>query len=290
MGSVMLAAALSLAIGAVLGMLGGGGAILTLPMLVYVLDVEPRAAIAMSLVVVGITGAASSIPHARAGNVQWKVGLLFGAAAMAGAFGGGRLARFVPAQLLLLFFAAIMLATAVAMLRRRDANDAERAPSVHLGMGRTLVLGVFVGAISGLVGAGGGFMIVPALVLAGGLSMRHAIGTSLFVIALQSFAGFLGHAAHVTLDLELLAVVSGAAVIGSLAGAAIGKKVRTEHLRQGFAWLILAMGVFIVGKQTTITITAIVAVLTLAIAYVALRARRSLQENRSCTTSHPSLR
>src|SRR5690242_11471736 len=116
---LVLAAALSFVIGVVLGMLGGGGAILTLPMLVYALRAEPKAAIATSLFVVGATSVVGTLVHARARNVRWKTGGLFGAAAMAGAFGGGRLARFVPGALLLVLFGAVMVATAIAMLRGR---------------------------------------------------------------------------------------------------------------------------------------------------------------------------
>lgn len=265
---MILAAALSLVIGVVLGMLGGGGAILTLPMLVYAVHVEPKSAIATSLFVVGATSIVGMIVHARAGTVRWKVGGTFGAAAMAGAFGGGRLAAFVPAQVLLVLFGLVMLVTATAMLKgRKDSGEAPRA----LAVGRAMALGVAVGLLSGLVGAGGGFLIVPALVLVGGLPVRKAIGTSLLVIGLQSFAGFAGHAAHVTLDWTLLASVTGACVAGSVLGALAGRRVPADVLRRAFAWLVVAMGLLMFAKQLPGWAFAVAAALTATALFGVLR-------------------
>jgi uncharacterized membrane protein YfcA len=245
-GLLSLAAALSLVVGVVLGMLGGGGAILTLPMLVYVLGVEPKTAVAMSLFVVGATSAVGTVAHARAGNVRWKVGAMFGASAMAGAFAGARLAQLVPARAILVLFGVVMVTTATVLLaRREDATGAERT----LRLGRALGLGGAVGVLSGLVGAGGGFLIVPALTLFGGLAMREAIGTSLFVITLQAATGFAGHATNVDLDWPLVLAVTGAAVAGGLAGARLGSRVSARSLRRAFAWLVVAMGLFVFARE-----------------------------------------
>ena len=241
-----LGALLALFIGVLLGMLGGGGAILTLPMLVYVLHVDPRSAIATSLVVVGVTALVSMLLHARGGVVCWRVGALFGAAAMAGAFAGGRLAHFVPANVLLVLFGAMMVVAAVAMLRRRGEATQDKR---ELRLDRALALGGGVGLLSGLVGAGGGFLIVPALVFFGGLPMREAIATSLLVIALQSFAGFAGHAAHAALAPVLVATITSFTVAGSVAGALLGKHASPDGLRRGFAWLVVVMGIFMLVKQ-----------------------------------------
>lgn len=269
---IWLAAALSLVIGVVLGMLGGGGAILALPMLVYVIGMEPKAAIASSLFVVGATSVVGTTIHARAGNVRWKEGGIFGLAAMAGAFTGGRLAHFVPPTVLLVLFGIVMVVTAVAMLRGRRADAAEvRA----FRLGRTLVLGAAVGVLSGLVGAGGGFLIVPALTLFGGLAMREGIGTSLFVIGLQSFAGFAGHMNHVTLDWNIVLAVSGAAVVGSLIGAGLGERISAARLRTAFAWLVIAMGLFMFERQLPRTVAIGAAVLTMLAALLALRSNRT---------------
>jgi hypothetical protein len=275
-GLPVFAAALSLAIGLALGMLGGGGAILTLPMLVYVAKVEPRTAIAMSLFVVGSTSLVGTMMHARAGAVQFRLGAVFGSAAMVGAYAGGRVARFVPAQALLVLFAIVMLVTAIAMLRpRAREQDAPRS----LALGRALALGALVGAVSGLVGAGGGFLIVPALTLFGGLAMREAVGTSLFVIALQAFAGFVGQVAYVDVPGALTVVVTIAAVAGSGLGALAGKRVSPGGLRRAFAWLVLAMGLFVLGKQLPLGITVIAtAVVSLAAFLVTRRKPRLTPE------------
>jgi uncharacterized membrane protein YfcA len=247
-----LAALLSLVIGVVLGMLGGGGAILTLPMLVYAVRLEPRTAIATSLFVVGATSVAGTIVHARAGAVRWKLGSMFGAAAMAGAYGGGRIAHFLPANVLLVGFGILMVVTAAAMLKgsKKEAAASAAAPR-ELRLGRALALGSCVGAMSGLVGAGGGFLIVPALTLFGGLAMREAIGTSLFVIGLQSFAGFAGQATHVHIDWRLVLVIAAASLAGSVAGAVAGAKVSPHALRRAFAWIVAAMGLFVFAKELT---------------------------------------
>jgi uncharacterized membrane protein YfcA len=270
---LVLAAALSLAIGVILGMLGGGGAILTLPMLVYAVGVEPKAAIATSLFVVGATSIAGSTVHARAGAVRWKVGGIFGLAAMAGAYAGGRVAYLVPGSVLLVLFGALMVVTATAMLKGRSAGA--REPEA-LRLSRALALGAAVGVMSGLVGAGGGFLIVPALTLFGGLAIREAIGTSLLVIALQSFAGFAGHITHVHLDWTLVLVIAATSLAGSVLGAVLGAKVSPHGLRRGFAWLVLAMGLFMFFKQLPALYAAVAAALTLAsVFYVTRVAGRS---------------
>lgn len=247
---MIAAALLSLLIGVSLGLLGGGGSILTVPILVYVLGVPPKSAIATSLLVVGVTSAAATISHARAGHVRWKVAGLFGTAGMAGAYGGGHVARFVPAGVLLALFGTLMLLTAIALLRSRtpsvsaDGEERGRHP-----LGRILLDGSIVGLVTGMVGAGGGFLVVPALVLLGGLPMRAAIGTSLAVIAMKSFAAFAGYAGHVPIDVPLAAIVTSAAVSGSLVGGLLSRRVPQARLRQGFAWFVVAMGIYVLGRE-----------------------------------------
>ncbi len=242
---LLVALALSLLIGVTVGLLGGGGSILTLPVLVYLLHMEPKAAIATSLLVVGTTSLVGALSHARAGNVHARAGAVFGGAAMGGAFVGGRLASLVPGALLLLAFAVVMLVTALAMMRPR----LEPTGTPTLVLGRVVVIGASVGLVAGLVGAGGGFLVVPALALFGGLAMRQAVGTSLMVIALQSFAGLLGHLRHTHVDLRLTALLTVVAVVGSLGGARFAGRVPAAALRSGFAWLVLAMALFMLGKQ-----------------------------------------
>jgi uncharacterized membrane protein YfcA len=241
-----------------------------MPMLVYAVRIEPKAAIATSLFVVGSASLVGTIVNARARKVEWRIGLVFGAAAMVGAFAGGRLASFVPAAVLLLVFAVIMLVTAIAMLKGRV--EPSSSPN-DLMLGRVLALGAGVGILSGLVGAGGGFLIVPALAILGRLPMGKAIATSVFVIALQSFAGFVGHVGHAALDWSLIAVVTFASIGGMAVGTYAGRKVSANNLRRGFAWLVIAMGLFVIAKQMPILVTALVAAVTVTAAFLVTRAR-----------------
>ncbi|MCM0677345.1 sulfite exporter TauE/SafE family protein [Micromonospora phytophila] len=235
-------------IGVSLGLLGGGGSILAVPLLVYVADLPVREAIATSLLVVGVTSAVGVLPHARGGRIRWRTGLVFGAAGMAGAYAGGRLAALVPPGVLLTGFALMMLATATAMIRGRRDTGADAAPG-PLPVPRVVLDGLVVGLVTGLVGAGGGFLVVPALALLGGLPMPVAVGTSLVVIAMKSFAGLAGYLSGVTVDWGLAAVVTVAAVAGSLAGGRLAGRIPADVLRRTFGWFVVAMGAFVLGGQ-----------------------------------------
>lgn len=240
---IIISSMLALLVGAALGVLGGGGSILMLPVLVYVVGVEPLLAIPLSLLVVGTTSAAALLPHARSGNVHWRHGLLFGSAGMVGAYAGGRLSPLLPSWLLLMGFAVLMLVTAVSMLR----GSLERPrPAQVL---RALLQGLVVGVVSGLIGAGGGFLVVPTLVLLCGMTMRRAVGTSLLVIALQSLAGFAAHLHHAELDWSLAASTAAASVVGSMLGVRWSLRIAQAKLRRWFAWLVLALGTFVLFEQ-----------------------------------------
>ncbi len=251
---IALAVVLAVFIGVSLGLLGGGGSILAVPLLVYVVGMDAKEAIATSLLVVGATSAVALIPHARAGRVRWRTGLVFGAAGMVGAYAGGRVAEFIPGTVLLVAFALMMLATAVAMIRGR------RAPSTpahtELPVGRVLLDGVVVGLVTGLVGAGGGFLIVPALVLLGGMPMSAAVGTSLLVIAMKSFAGLAGYLASVEIDWPVALAITGAAVLGSLLGSRLSGLVPPDTLRKAFGWFVVVMGVVVLVQQVPSEVTA----------------------------------
>ena len=238
---------LSLLVGVSLGMLGGGGSILTLPILVYAMGMDKKAAIATSLLVVGTTSAAAVVSHARAGNVAWRTGLLFALAGSVGAFAGGLAADVFPAAWLVRAFIGMMFLTAYGMLRGRK----EHAPVevVDLPLARIARDGGAVGLFSGLVGAGGGFLVVPTLALLGGLAMHRAVGTSLVVIALQSWSGFLGHVTHVRVDYATAGMVTAAAVVGSLAGGMLAPRVPQAALRKGFGIFVLFMAVYMVAKE-----------------------------------------
>lgn len=244
---LVLTLVLAVLVGVTLGLLGGGGSILTVPLLVYVAGMETKQAIATSLLVVGVTSAVGAVSHARAGRVQWRTGLIFGVAGMAGAYAGGRGAEFVPGQWLLIGFALMMLATAIAMLRGRKEADPDQT---HRGLplARIVLDGLVVGLVTGLVGAGGGFLVVPALALLGGLPMPVAVGTSLVVIAMKSMAGLGGYLASVDIDWAMAAAVTGAAVLGALIGGPLAGRVPPETLRRTFGWFVLVMSVA-VGAQ-----------------------------------------
>jgi hypothetical protein len=249
---LFVAAALALLVGLSLGLLGGGGSILTMPILRYVLGMEAHQAIALSLLVVGTTSLAAVVPHARRGRVRFRTGIVFGLAGMVGAYLAGRIAHLLPAALLLSAFALMMFATAFAMLRKRPA--AERGPdapgsSLDLPVAKVLVEGVIVGAVTGFVGAGGGFLVVPALVLLGKMPMEIAVGTSLVVIAMKSMAGFAGFLSSTPVDWTLGLTLSAAAMIGSVLGAALASRARPAALRTSFGWFVVAMGCFILTQE-----------------------------------------
>jgi uncharacterized membrane protein YfcA len=238
---------LAVVVGVTLGLLGGGGSILMVPLLVYVAGMETKEAIATSLVVVGVTAVVGVVGHARGSRVRWRTGLLFGVAGMVGAFAGGLVGGHLPGQLLLVAFALMMLATAGAMLRgRRTASEQAHH---ELPVGRVLLDGVVVGLVTGLVGAGGGFLVVPALALLGGLPMAVAVGTSLLVISMKSFAGLAGYLSSVQIDWAVTGAVTAAAVVGAVLGGRLVSRVSADALRQAFGWFVLAMGAFVLLQQ-----------------------------------------
>ncbi|MEX5234556.1 sulfite exporter TauE/SafE family protein [Kocuria arenosa] len=238
---------LSVLIGLSLGLLGGES-ILTVPLLTYVAGLDPREAIAASLFVVGATSAVSAVNHARNRRVKWRTGLVLGAAGMAGAFLGGLAGGYIPGTVLMVAFALMMVATSLAMIRGRrnghtQAHDGE--PPVL----KVVAEGLVVGLVTGLVGAGGGFLVVPALALLGGLSMPVSVGTSLVVIAMKSFAGLAGYLTTVSLDWALVGAVTVAAVAGSFVGARLAGHIPEAALRHGFGVLVLVMGVFVLVQE-----------------------------------------
>jgi uncharacterized membrane protein YfcA len=241
---ILIVALASLA-GLALGLFGGGGSTLTVPILAYGAGMPAGVAIASSLFVVAITSAVGLLAHARLGRVRWRIGLVFGGAGMVGAFVGGRLAVLVPDRILLTGFALTLAVAAIAMMRRAQPPMPEHRAPVSM----ALVQGVGVGLMSGLVGAGGGFMVVPALVLFGKLAIEEAIATSLLVIALQSSAGFVGHLAHATIDWPLVIAVATIAAVGAFVGARVGRYISAPALRRGFAVLVIAMAMVILVRE-----------------------------------------
>jgi uncharacterized protein len=244
----VIACALSVLICLTLGLLGGGGSILTLPMLVYVAHVDPKVAIASSLLVVGCTSLVSLVPHATENRVQFRVGFTFALPAMAFAYAASKfVAPHFSARVLLIAFALLMLATAVNMIRGRKGVEVS-APLSRLYL---LPIGAGAGFLSGLVGAGGGFVIVPALALVAGLPIAEAVATSLLVIALQSSVAFTAALGALTLPLPwgLVSGVTVAATLGSLVGAKLVPYVSSVALRRSFGVLVLILGFFQLVKN-----------------------------------------
>src|SRR5699024_1081812 len=251
--SLIITFALALVIGVSIGLLGGGGAILAVPVLTYITGLDPAQAIPSSLLIVGVTSAASLIMHALKGRVQWRTGITFGLASMAGAFVGGRLGSSVPAPILMFSFAAVMIAAGTAMVRGRketvDDDEAAKLPVIKI-----VITGAAVGLVSGFVGAGGGFLIVPALALLARLPMKWAVATSLLVTTMQSASGLAGYAVSTPLDWGLALSIAGIAVVGSLLGFWLSSRVPERGLRRGFGIFVLVMAALVVIQETLKTL------------------------------------
>lgn len=242
-------AGLGLVIGVLLGLLGAGGSILAVPALVYVAGVPLKAAIPTSLLVVGVSAVAAVIPRLR-GQVQWRIAAVVGASGIPAAFAGAALNRALHERVVLVGFALIMVAAAVRMLREQpDAGGDCALPSGQVNwrgcLPKAVATGIAVGILTGLFGVGGGFLIVPALVLALGLPMTVAVGTSLVVVAVNSAAGFAAHIDGADLDWSLAAVFTGASVAGSLLAAQVATRLPAERLRRWFAWFVVAVAAFV---------------------------------------------
>lgn len=245
---ILLAWVGALVIGVSLGLLGSGGSILTVPILLYVLDQPEKVAIAGSLAVVGSISLVGAIPFALRRLVDWRSVGWFGVPGMVGAFGGASMARFVDGSVQLLIFAVVMLLAAVFIVRARTPDADENAP-VHAWW-KIVLEGLVVGAVTGLVGVGGGFLIVPALAILGGLPIHIAIGTSLSIIALKSFVGFFEYMRvlrdlQLHLDWTVVILFTLVGVGGSFLGGRLGARVPQRVLRGLFATFLLVVGTFI---------------------------------------------
>jgi len=242
--------ALAALIGLSLGLLGGGGSILTVPVLVYVLGYEAKQAIVMSLVVVGITSLVGAVGHWRVGNVNLKSALIFGVITMLGAYLGARLAVLFTGGLQLTLLAVVMLAAAASMFRSPRAEPTSRTvPPPTLPLITICVVGLLVGVLTGVVGIGGGFLIVPALVLLGRVPVKKAIGTSLLVIAMNSASGYLGYIGTVTIPSSFLMGFTAVAVGGILVGTHLVRYVSAGVLKRSFAVFLLVMGGFMLYQN-----------------------------------------
>lgn len=250
----------ALAVGFSLGMFGSGGSILTVPVLVYLLGHPDKVAIAESLAIVGGIAVLTAIPYARAGLVDWRSVVLFGLPAMAGTYAGAWLGGLVAGVVQLLVFALVMLMAAYQMWKRsRKATPAESTPGAKPRAWLRIGLdGLGVGVLTGFVGVGGGFLIVPALVLLGGLPMRRAVATSLVIIALKSGVGFWKYLDVLAegrggteggIQWEVIGLFVGVGFVGSLTGKAVSTRFDPAALQRGFAGFLVLMAVFILVKE-----------------------------------------
>jgi uncharacterized membrane protein YfcA len=250
MQDALVAVPFGIVIGLALGLVGGGGSILAVPVLVYVLGEPVKEATTASLAIVGTTALVGAADYARVGRVRGRLAVLFGLGGAGGALAGTALNRLADPHLLLFAFALVMLGSAYAMLRGRAVRQHEETHAdVRTLAVRILPVGAGVGALTGFFGVGGGFVIVPALVLLLGLPMPIAIGTSLLVIALTSVSALAAHLASGSVDWAVVIAFTLAAIVGTLAGSKAGRRLSSARLTHVFAAVIIAVACFLVVKN-----------------------------------------
>ncbi len=237
-------------IGVLLGLLGGGGSILAVPALVYVLGLDIAQAIPMSLIVVGTASAVGALPKVRAGQVQWRLAAIFALAGIPGTVVGTAVGRHLPQAMLLIGFAVVMVVAGIRMLR--DSGETGTACKVgNSGINwrrcasRSIPAGFLVGLLTGLFGVGGGFLIIPALVLLLGVEMPIAVGTSLLIIVANSAVGVISHLSEAAIDWSITGAFVGTAIVGSLIAGHYGTKLDTGRLRHWFAYLVFAVAAYV---------------------------------------------
>jgi uncharacterized membrane protein YfcA len=248
---LMLAVPGAIAIGLSLGLLGSGGSILTVPVLIYLVGQDEKVAIAGSLFVVGSIALAGGLQFLRVGFIQWRSVLMFGLPGMLGTYVGAMLSAYVSGVMQLALFALVMLLASALMLRPLDLQHVEGKERAAWKIAGD---GLVVGIITGLVGVGGGFLIVPALVLLGGLSMHQAVATSLVVIALKSFSGFYKYLdvleqQSLELDWKTLGIVTALGIIGSVAGSKLARRLPQDRLKRWFGYFLIVMGIYILARS-----------------------------------------
>jgi uncharacterized membrane protein YfcA len=255
----------SLLIGISLGLIGGGGSILTVPVLVYLFGVDPVLATSYSLFIVGTTSLVGAFPKYRHGLVNMKTAIIFGIPSIAAVYATRKfLVPIIPQEvfsigtftvtkpiLMMILFAVLMVFASYSMIRDKNGNgkpDKKEGPQ-RFNYPMILLEGAVVGVLTGLVGAGGGFLIIPALVLLSKLPMKQAVGTSLLIIAAKSLIGFTGDLGHYTMDWKLLGIVTALAVGGIFLGSWLSHKIDGNKLKKAFGWFVLLMGIYIIVKE-----------------------------------------
>lgn len=253
----------SLFIGVALGLFGGGGSILTVPVLVYLFRLQPIVATAYSLFIVGSTSLVGGYSKYKKGEIDFKTVVAFGVSSTVVVYiTRAFIVPFIPEQvlyingwvvtksmLIMLFFAVLMITASFSMIRGNRAEHTTEHPSTSFNLFRILIQGALVGFVTAIVGAGGGFLIIPALVLLAGLSMKNAVGTSLVIIAANSLTGFVGDLGNSEINWKFLFTITAIAIAGTFIGNMLSNKISGEHLKKSFGWLVLAIGLYIITKE-----------------------------------------
>ncbi len=253
----------SLIIGISLGLIGGGGSILTVPVLVYLFGIDPVLATAYSLFIVGSTSLVGTFSKYREGLVNMKTAVIFGIPSIAAVYATRKwIVPAIPNELftvgelqvtksimMMVLFAILMGFASISMIRDKNGDCPESETPQTFNYPLIILEGIIVGALTGLVGAGGGFLIIPALVLLSKLPMKQAIGTSLLIIAMKSLIGFLGDLSHTSMDWKLLVIVTILAVTGIFIGNRMSRNIDAGKLKKGFGWFVLVMGIYIIIKE-----------------------------------------
>jgi uncharacterized membrane protein YfcA len=253
----------SILIGISLGLIGGGGSILTVPVLVYLFHVDPVQATAYSLFIVGASSLVGAWPKYKQGFVNLKTAVIFGIPSIAAVFATRKfLVPAIPNEigsigglmitkslLMMMLFAVLMVAASFSMIRSKNNKETESEGEQKFNYPMILLEGTLVGVLTGLVGAGGGFLIIPALVMLSKLPMKQAVGTSLLIIAAKSLIGFTGDLGNRTMDWTLLLSVTALAIAGIFIGDKLSKRIDGNKLKTGFGWFVLVMGLYIIAQQ-----------------------------------------
>ncbi len=254
----------SLLIGISLGLIGGGGSILTVPVMVYLFGLQPILATSYSLFIVGSASLVGAFKNARRGQVNKRAVMVFGITSILVVFITRKfLLPAIPKNLftingftitgsllIMLLFAILMLVASISMIRTHMVVTGTNDRETHSHTGQLTLYGIFIGLVTGLLGAGGGFLLIPVLVLLLKLPMKSAIGTSLSIIALNSLIGFTGDLGHYSIDWKFLIIITGIAIAGIFMGSQLSKKIEGEKLKKGFGWFVLIMGIYIIVKET----------------------------------------
>lgn len=254
----------ALCIGIILGLIGGGGSILTVPILVYLLYLNPITATAYSLFVVGVSALVGAIHNIRKGLVDFRTAIVFAIPAFLAVYSTRKfVVPNIPEEVItigdfvitknigiMIFFAIIMLLASISMIRSKRKDDQEET-KVSYNYPLIFIEGIVVGFLTGIVGAGGGFLIIPALVILAKLPMKKAVATSLLIIAIKSLIGFIGDVENLAIDWPFLLSFTGLSIAGIFIGMWLTNFIDGKKLKKGFGWFVLVMGVYIIIKEFT---------------------------------------